>query len=185
MLAVAVSVSPMAHAGAPDSKFLYTHITFRAFVLPGVAPMSDTAARPPIVVSHEGGVRFAAQVRTHRVVVDQPHRGGGSDTAPSPIELLAVSLGTCIAYYVQQFCHARGLPYEGLRVEVDQEGASSPSRIAKFTARVAIPADLPPQARALIERVVRSCPAHNTLALGAEVAVSIAVGDTEGAPAPA
>lgn len=141
--------------------------------------MSASTARSPIVVTHEGDVRFAAQVRSHRVVVDQLHRAGGDDTAPAPIELLGAALGTCVAFYVQQFCHARGLPYDGLRVEVDQQGASSPSRIGKFVVRVLLPAELPAPYDAMIERVVRSCPAHNTLSLGAEVTVAIGVGATE------
>jgi uncharacterized OsmC-like protein len=145
--------------------------------------MSFDRVRPPIVVTHERGVQFAAQVRSHRVLVDQPHRAGGADTAPSPIELLGASLGTCVAYYVQQFCDARGLPYEGLRVEVDQEPASNPPRSGKFVVRVLLPTDLPAASVALIERVARSCPAHNTLSLGADVQVSIAVGDEEGAAA--
>ena len=45
----------------------------------------------PIVVTHEGGVRFAAQIRSHRVVVDQPERAGGEDTGPMPLELLGAS----------------------------------------------------------------------------------------------
>jgi hypothetical protein len=36
--------------------------------------MSSTSHQP-IVVTHEGGARFAAQIRSHRVVVDQPERG--------------------------------------------------------------------------------------------------------------
>jgi putative redox protein len=147
--------------------------------------MSASHARTPIVVTHEGGVRFAAQVRSHRVLVDQPSRGGGDDTAPAPIELLGAALGTCVAYYVQQFCHARRLPYEGMRVEVDQQSAANPSRIGKFVVHVALPMELPPQYAALIERVARSCPAHNTLSLGAEVAVAITAREAERVPATA
>ena len=145
--------------------------------------MSASAAPMPIVVTHEGGVRFAAQVRSHRVLVDQPYRGGGEDTAPAPTELLGAALGTCVAFYVQQFCHTRGLPYDGMRVEVDQRGAANPSRIGRFVVRVVLPTELPAQYAALIERVARSCPAHNTLTLGAEVSVTIAVGEAEGAAA--
>jgi putative redox protein len=134
-------------------------------------------ARTPIVVKHEGGVRFAAEIRSHTVLVDQPHRGGGEDSAPSPIELLGAALGTCVALYVQQFCHARGLPYEGLRVEVEQRSAASPSRIEQFVVHVSLPVELPAHYAALIDRVARSCPAHNTLSLGAEVAVTIGVGE--------
>ena len=135
--------------------------------------MSTHSARSPIVVTHEGALRFAAQVRSHRIVVDQPERGGGEDSGPSPTELLGVSLGTCVAFYVQQFCHARGLSYEGLRVEVEQRGAANPNRIGQFTARVILPTELPEPYGAMLERVAQSCPVHTTLTHGAEVAVII------------
>ena len=135
--------------------------------------MTATAGRPPIVVTHEGGVTFAANVRSHRVVVDQPRQAGGSDSGPAPIELLAVSLGTCVAYYVQQFCHMRGLPYEGMRVEVETIGAANPHRIGRFTVRVVLPEEIPEHYTAMLHRVAQSCPAHNTLHAGADVVVRV------------
>jgi len=51
--------------------------------------------------------------------------------------------------------------------------ASSPSRIGTFTARVVLPAALPPAQAELLERVARSCPAHGTLTHPAEVRVTI------------
>jgi len=127
----------------------------------------------PIVVTHDGGLRFAAQVRSHRVIVDQPRNGGGMDSAPMPVEMLGVSLGTCIALYVQQFCQTRGLSTEGMRVEVEQIGARNPNRVSAFDVRVVLGEPLPPAYAEMIERVVRSCPAHNTLEHGAEVRVHI------------
>lgn len=135
--------------------------------------MSAPAARDPMVITHEGGLKFAAQVRSHRVVVDQPLRAGGADAGPMPIELLGVSLGTCVALYVQQFCQSRGLPYEGMRVEVEQHGAPNPSRVGEFVVRVVLPAEVPEQYATMLERVARSCPAHHTLELGAAVKVEI------------
>jgi putative redox protein len=127
----------------------------------------------PMVVTHEGGVRFAAQIRQHTLIVDQPRAGGGEDSAPMPLELLGASLGTCVALYVQQFCHARGLPYQGMRVEVEPRAAQG--RIGRFDVRVILPEALPSPYAQLLERVARSCPAHNTLAHGAEIAVEIEV----------
>jgi putative redox protein len=135
--------------------------------------MSDEKNNNPIVVTHDGGVRFSAQVRSHRVIVDQPRNAGGHDSAPMPIELLGVSLGTCIAYYVQQFLEARRVPYAGMRVEVEQRSARNPSRVAEFAVRVVLPAALPIEYANLLERVVRSCPAHNTLDLATPVHISI------------
>jgi putative redox protein len=135
--------------------------------------MATQTQRAPIVVTHDGGVRFAAQIRSHRVVVDQPLRGGGEDSGPSPIELLGAALGTCVALYVQQFCHARDLPYDGLRVEVEQHGAANPGRIGRFVVRVMLSTELPEHYAAMLERVAQSCPAHNTLVHGAEVTVLV------------
>jgi len=70
--------------------------------------MAGHNPRPPMVITHEGGVKFAAQIRGHKLIVDQPVGGGGEDSAPMPLELLGAGLGTCVALYVQQFCHARG-----------------------------------------------------------------------------
>jgi putative redox protein len=135
--------------------------------------MSSQHARRPIVVTHESGLCFAAQVGAHRLIVDQPLRSGGDDRGPAPIELLGAALGTCIALYVQQFCHSRGLDHEGFRVEVEQHGASNPSRVDRFVVRVVLMNELPQQYAAILERVVRSCPAHNTLTSGAAVEVTI------------
>ncbi len=127
--------------------------------------------RNTITVTHAGGVKFAAQIRQHRLMVDQPQRGGGEDSAPMPLELLGASLGTCVALYVQQFCHTRGLPYEGMRVDVDP--VRGQSGIDRFDVRVVLKEALPAQYAPMLERVARSCPAHNTLAHGADVAVAI------------
>jgi uncharacterized OsmC-like protein len=129
----------------------------------------------PIVVTHDGGMRFSAQVRSHVVTTDQIERVGGTDTAPSPIELLGASLGSCIAFYVQQFCEARRLPYEGMRVEVEQLSVKAPSRVWKFAVRVVMPSELPKGYSEMLERVVRSCPAHNTLAGGAQVEIDLII----------
>lgn len=135
--------------------------------------MSDHSPRPPIVVTHEGGLKFAAQLRGHRILVDQPTYAGGEDAGPMPIELLGVSLATCVALYVEQFCAARGLNREGMRVELEQIGARNPNRIGRFVLKVVLPEALPPHYQSMLDQVARSCPAHHTLELGAEVDLQI------------
>jgi uncharacterized OsmC-like protein len=137
--------------------------------------MKIDSVRTPIVITHEGGMRFAARVRSHIVVTDQPERAGGQDSGMTPVELLGASLGSCIALYVQQFCHARGLQYEGMQVEVEQRSERNPSRVGEFVVRVVMPTDLPGHYLEMLERVVRSCPAHNTLAGGAAMNIETVV----------
>jgi putative redox protein len=135
--------------------------------------MEEYMAREPMVVTHEGGKKFATQIRGHRVVVDQPAGAGGEDAAPMPLELLGAGLGSCVALYVQQFCEARELAHEGMRVEVWQRGAREPNRIGTFEVRVTLPEALPARYAEAIQRVARSCPAHHTLVEGAEVQISV------------
>ena len=125
----------------------------------------------PTIVTHESGERFTIRIRSHELIVDQTIAGGGADSGPTPIELLGASLGSCIAYYLHHFFHTRGLPSHDIRVEVSQTGASGPSRIEAFQVTVHLPADIPQRYMPLLDRVLDACPAHNTLVLGAEVAV--------------
>ena len=135
--------------------------------------MAMESGRQPIVITHEGGMRFAAQVRSHRIVVDQPAKAGGEDAGPMPLELLGASLGTCVALYVQQYGQSRGLPFEGMRVEVEQRGAANPGRVGEFVVRVVLPVALEKHDAEVVERVARSCPAHHTLAHGSIITVEI------------
>ena len=127
--------------------------------------MSEKETKPVTLtqVERAGGLRFDATIRGHTVVMDQPVAAGGGDVAPSPLELLGASLGGCIALYVHQFCAARGIDDDELRVEVVAETARQPYRIGRFVVRLALPATLPAEYHAAIERVVKTCPVHNTL----------------------
>ena len=135
--------------------------------------MAEPTSLPTFAVTHLGGRRFASQIRDHRIVTDQSVRSGGKDSAPSPLDLVSAALGSCIAVYVHQFCESRGLPHEGMRVEVTPRNVANPNRIAELTVRVHLPIELPPPLHGMLERVIRSCPVHNTLTHGAAVSVAI------------
>jgi putative redox protein len=137
--------------------------------------MSNEFAGVPIVVRHEGGMRFVARARSHEIVTDQMQRSGGTDSGATPLELLGAALGSCIALYVQQFCEVRELPYGGMKVEVRQKNEKGPNRVGEFSVKVVLPEELPEQYMSVLERVVQSCPVHNTLLAGASVTVGVLV----------
>ena len=130
----------------------------------------------PIVVSWEGGARFTADIRGHRVTVDQPEKGGGEDRAPMPVELLPASLGTCVALYVHRFLAIRGLDSTGLTVEVTATGAPNPNRIGKFGIDVKIPGGLPEKYRDAVRRAAEGCTVHHTLTHAPEIVVEVREG---------
>jgi len=130
----------------------------------------------PIVVSWEGGARFTADIRGHKVTVDQPEKGGGEDRAPMPVELLPASLGTCVALYVQRFLATRQLDATGLTVEVTSVGAPNPNRIAKFGIEVKIPGGVPEKYRDAVRRAAEGCTVHHTLTHAPEIVVGVREG---------
>ena len=133
--------------------------------------MMENGGPTPTLVTHAGGAKFSIKIRSHEIMVDQTVAGGGCDSAPTPLELLGASLGSCIAYYVHQFFHTRGLPADDLTVEVSQTKARNPTRIDSFSVRVTLPADIPEKYMPLLHRILETCPAHNTLIGGTKVAV--------------
>ena len=141
--------------------------------------MTEVSTRSPIVVTHEKGLSFAAQIRQHRVVTDQSIRAGGEDAGPSPTELISAALGSCVALYVYQFCVSRGLPHDGMRIEVTPRNVANANRIGEISVAVRMPGYLLPHTVEMLERVVRSCPVHNTLDHGVAISFSLEMASTE------
>jgi uncharacterized OsmC-like protein len=127
----------------------------------------------PVAVTWDGGTRFTADIRGHKVEVDQPVRAGGTDAAPTPLELVPAALGTCIGYFVQQFLAARGLDATGMRVEVLAHGAADPHRIGRFEVEVVIPGGVPERYLAAVRRAAETCTVHHTLSHAPEIAVHV------------
>ena len=124
-------------------------------------------------VTWDGGVRFTADVRGHKVQVDQPRQGGGEDTAIAPLELLPTSLGTCVAYFVQQFLVTRGIDPTGLEVAVGVAGAPNPHRIGYFDVTVSLPGGIPDRYRDAVIRAAETCTVHHTLMHTPEITVRL------------
>jgi len=129
--------------------------------------------RPLVKVTWDGGVRFTADIRGHKVLVDQPRQGGGEDTAPSPLELVPAALGTCVAFFVTQFLATRGVDPTGLEVAVGVAGAPNPHRIGRFDVHVRVPAGMPERYREAVVRAAETCTVHHTLSHVPEIAVTV------------
>ncbi|MGX1366480.1 putative redox protein [Streptomyces canus] len=125
-------------------------------------------------VVHVEGDAYTVDVRGHRLRVDQPLEAGGTDTAPTPTELFAASLATCVAYYAGRYLHRHGLPQTGLRVRTEFTMASDrPPRVASVRLVVVPPPELPERRRAALLAVASRCTVHNTLHQPPEVDVEL------------
>ncbi|MFD5256396.1 OsmC family protein [Streptomyces bobili] len=115
-------------------------------------------------VTHVDHDAYTVDIRGHRLQVDQPAEAGGTDTAPTPTELFAASLATCVAFYAGRYLHRHGLPRTGLRVRTEFTMATDrPARVASLRVVVVPPPELPAQRRDALLAVASHCTVHNTL----------------------
>lgn len=61
------------------------------------------------------------KVRDHKVLIDQPESFGADDKAPTPPELLAVSLGACVASTMQFVAAQKKIEIKNIKVVVEGE----------------------------------------------------------------
>ncbi|MER6083425.1 OsmC family protein [Streptomyces sp. NPDC001833] len=138
--------------------------------------MTSTAPRTPTVrpasegdvhrldVAHVHGDAYAVDIRGHRILVDQPTDAGGTDTAPTPVELFAASLATCVAFYAGRYLQRHGLPRAGLQVRTEfTMAADRPARVASVRLVIVPPPALSAERHAAMLAVAAHCTVHNTL----------------------
>lgn len=130
-----------------------------------------------LVVESAGGVASRVRLGEHELVFDQPEAVPfGRDVGPSPLDVLAASVGACAHYFASAYLQARRVPIEQLRVHVDAEKVKEPSpRFGRLALRVEVPPELTTEQLRGIERVVRNCPAYGTVLHGADVELTIDV----------
>jgi putative redox protein len=122
-----------------------------------------------VKVERLGKVSFTVQTRGHLILSDQPKENSGGDKAMTPPELFLASIGTCVGYYVVQFCDTRNLDTSDLRIEVDGEIMPNPGRIGRITVRIGLPFELDEERIKALLRAATHCTIHNTLTHPPEV----------------
>ncbi|WP_329530996.1 OsmC family protein [Streptomyces sp. NBC_01450] len=146
----------------------------------GTAPQTVSTNQPQdaevhrFEVTHVDHDVYSVDIRGHRIQVDQPVEAGGTDTAPTPTELFAASLATCVAFYAGRFLHRHGLDQAGLRVRTEFTMATDrPARVASVHVTVTPPPGLTEQRRAALLAVASRCTVHNTLHQPPEIGIEL------------
>lgn len=127
-----------------------------------------------ITVRHLDGDRFAISIRDHTLTVDQPVADGGTDTAPTPTELLVASLTSCVGFYARRYLARHRLPTEGLTVSASYLMGSRPARVSEIHLDIELSDEVPAERREALLAVASHCTVHNTLDDPPSVTVSLA-----------
>jgi putative redox protein len=96
----------------------------------------------------------------HWLVTDEPESLGGTDTAPTPHELLPAALAACVATTIHMFARRKGLSLNEISVEATLDPAVRPQRC---TITVVLPPGLGEAQWRRLEYVARACVVHRTL----------------------
>lgn len=134
-----------------------------------------------ISIKHENGLRVSAGIRQHKVVLDVAAGDGGTDTGPTPVELLVSALGACMAMHVAKYCQAARLPCDGFSVDLDFQIARDPLRVGSIAVDIHLPPGFPEDRIEAVKRAAQQCTVKNTLNEGTAVDVEVWTSTAAGA----
>jgi putative redox protein len=122
--------------------------------------MSYTATAQPI----NGTLRNEIDVNgRHTIITDEPARLGGTDTAPTPHELLAATLASCVSTMLVLYAKPRDIDLGDLRVDVDYDADPTPKRVE---VTIHLPDHLTDDQIKRLEKVAETCPVRRALEAG-------------------
>jgi len=122
------------------------------------------------VIAHEGGMSCSMNVRGH----DVPLEMGEEDRGPMPVDLLAGSLGTCIAFCIARWCREAQIACDGFEVKVDYVNDGDDHCVPVLRVEVSMPAGFPEERKQPLLKVAKTCTVHNTLCRLPEITVTVA-----------
>jgi putative redox protein len=102
------------------------------------------------------------EIRQHELAADEPAKDGGDDRGPTPQELLAASLASCMAITIDMYAKRKGWDVGLAEVECRYEQADRDAR-TEFEVVLRLPAELTDEQRERLRVIAGRCPVHRTL----------------------
>ncbi len=96
-----------------------------------------------LTIDFPGGARVDAHFGPYTVKTDQPSKGGGEGSAPTPFAIFLSSIGTCAGIYVLGFCKQRGLPTEGIRIIQRVHSSPTSGMVEQIDLEIQVPPTFP------------------------------------------
>ena len=112
--------------------------------------------------TRDNGYRHVVRVRSHDLGIDEPTDMGGTDSGPSPQELLAASLASCTAVTMEMYASRKHWDLAGVEVACEYTPAERgcPTR---FQIILRLPDSLSQEQVERLRIIAAKCPVHRTL----------------------
>ena len=121
------------------------------------------------------GYAHDLEIGDHALVVDEPVDRGGTDTGPTPTQLMAGSLAACTAITIEMYADRKGWELGELSVEVEA-GGSLVKGDASYEVILHLPGGLSEEQTQRISAIAAKCPVHKALSREIPVSVSSRAG---------
>ncbi len=126
-----------------------------------------------VIVWGEGSM-FAQQIAAgpHRLTADEPESVGGSDTGPSPYDVLLAALGSCTSMTVGMYARKKNWPLERVTVWLRHskiyaadcsECETREGMLDRIELDVRFDGPLTAEQRSRLLEIANKCPVHRTL----------------------
>ena len=135
------------------------------------------------------GTRVTIEARQFRWHADEPPEASGTDTGPTPYEMLLGSLAACTATTLRLYANHKGIPLRGVDVELtfgrvhadDCEDCDvrTDGWMEHIQSSVTIRGQFDEAQRKRLGQVASRCPVHKTLTNGVQITDTVAFEDPE------